>query len=114
MKKIILLLALLAGLSAYAQSNEKLKEQLKQQTAQLDSNNKSLEATMNNMQQSLDSLRNVQMQKEAQRSGEMMLQWHKERQAKQTKQMFLYLGLGIFFFGVLVVGLMRKGKAKKG
>jgi predicted ribosome quality control (RQC) complex YloA/Tae2 family protein len=113
MKKIILVLALLAGLSAHAQSNEKLKEQLKQQTVQLDSSSKNLNDAMNNMQQSLDSLRNANMQKQAQRSGEMMLQWHKERQAKQKKQMFMYLGLGIFFLVVLVFGLMRKGRARK-
>jgi spermidine/putrescine-binding protein len=114
MKKIILALALLTGLTIHAQSNEKLKEQLKQQTAQLDSSNKNLNDAMNNMQQSLDSLRNAEMQKQAQRSGDMMMQWNKERQAKQKKQMFIYLGLGIFFLVVLVFGLMRKGKRKEG
>jgi predicted ribosome quality control (RQC) complex YloA/Tae2 family protein len=114
MKKIILALVLLAALNTHAQSNEKLKEQLKQQTVQLDSSSKNLNDAMSNMQQSLDSLRNAQMQKEAQRSGEMILQWNNERKAKQKKQMFMYLGLGIFFLVVLVFGLMRKGKAKKG
>jgi hypothetical protein len=92
---------------------KQVTEQVKQQRISLDSTNKNLEATMNNMKRSLDSLRNVEMQKQAQRSGAMMLQWHKERQAKQKKQLFMYLGLGILFLGVLIFGLMRKGRARK-
>jgi predicted PurR-regulated permease PerM len=113
MKKIIVAIALLAAFTANAQTAENLEAQAAQIKQQLDSSNKNLEATMNNMQQSVDSLRNARIQNEAQRSGEMMLQWHNERQAKQKKQMFLYLGLGFFFLVVLVFGLMRKGKARK-
>ena len=36
----------------------------------------------------------------------------REQEAKQKKAMWLRLGLGVFFLGVLVFGLMRKRKKK--
>jgi predicted RND superfamily exporter protein len=113
MKKIILAFALLAAFTTNAQTAESLKAQAAQIKVQMDSSSKSLATAMKNTQQTLDSLRNANMQKQAQRSGEMMLQWHNERQAKQKKQMFIYFGLGVFFLVVLVFGLMRKGRARK-
>ncbi len=110
MKKIILAVVLLAAFTTNAQTAESIKAQAAQIKQQMDSSSKSLAATMKNAQQTLDSLRNAQMQQQAQRSGDMMLQWHKERQVKQKKQMFLYLGMGILFLGILVFGLMRRRK----
>jgi PBP1b-binding outer membrane lipoprotein LpoB len=113
MRKIILAIALLAACAANAQTGESLRARAEQLKRQVDSSNKSLSVTMNSTQQMLDSMHNAEIKKQAQRSGEMMLQWHKQRQAKQKKQMFLYFGLGLFFLVVLVFGLMRKGKGGK-
>jgi septal ring factor EnvC (AmiA/AmiB activator) len=119
MKQILAIACLLLGLAATAQKtdmqqlNDQIKKsaaEVKQQMAQTDSLRKSID---NMLKQQLDSQRKSQIARDAQRSGDMMLQWHNERQAKQKRKMFLYFGLGIFFLGVLVVGLMRKGKQKK-
>ncbi len=112
MRRIIPVICLLAAFTTNAQTNESLKAQAAQIKQQIDSTNRSLEATMNRLKQSQDSARTAQIQKDAARNGEMILRLYNERQAKQKKQMFLYLGLGIFFLAVLVFGLMRKGKKK--
>jgi hypothetical protein len=101
----------LTALMAAAQKTVDLKEltdQVKQQRIALDSTSKNLDATMNNMNRKLDSMRKLDMQKQAERNGEMMLRWHNERQAKKKKQMFLYLGL--LFMAVFVVGILRSRK----
>jgi uncharacterized coiled-coil protein SlyX len=110
MKKIVLVIALLAAFNAQAQTNESLQEQAAQIKKQMDSNRKSLEVTVDRMRQSQDSLRNIQIQKEAERNGAMILQLQNERQSKQKNKMFLYLGMGVFFLAVLAFRLMRRKK----
>jgi peptidoglycan hydrolase CwlO-like protein len=113
MKKILLAIALLAAFTTNAQTAESIKAQAAQMKQQMDSSSKNLAATMKNAQQTLDSLRNAQIQQQAQRSGEMMAQWQNERQAKQKKKMFVYLGIGALFLGVLLFGILRKSKKQR-
>jgi ribosomal protein L9 len=110
MRRIITAICLLAAFTANAQTNESLKTQADGLKQQMESNRKKIDSSMNALQKRLDSQHTAQIKMEAARNGEMILRWHNERQAKQKKQMFLYLGMGIFFLVVLIFGLMRKKK----
>jgi hypothetical protein len=120
MKQLLAIACLLWGMAAAAQKSDmqQLSEQIKKSAAEARAQRAktdSLSKSINNMiTRQYDSMQKAQIEQDAKRSGEMMLQWHKERQVKQKRQMFLYFGLGIFFLAVLVIGLMRKGKQKKG
>jgi uncharacterized protein involved in exopolysaccharide biosynthesis len=113
MRRIITAICLLAAFTANAQTNESLKTQADGLKQQMESNRKKIDSSMNAMQKRLDSQRTAQIKMEAARNGEMMLRWHNERQAKKKKQMFLYLGMGLLFMAVFVVGILRSRKKNK-
>jgi Tfp pilus assembly protein PilN len=89
---------------------DKSAAEAKQQMAQVDSLSKSINDMMTRR---YDSMQKAQIAREAERSGQLMLQWHNERQAKARRKMFIYLALGIGFLGLLVFGLLRKRKPTK-
>jgi Tfp pilus assembly protein PilN len=119
MKQIFALIGLLLSLGATAQKSEmqqlsekieKSRADMKRQVAQTDSLSKSISDMMTKR---YDSMQEAQIKRDAQRSGEMMLRWHNERQAKARRKMYLYFGLGFGFLGLLVFGLLRKRKSTK-
>jgi hypothetical protein len=118
MKQLITLLGLLWCLGVAAQNDDmkqlskdldKSMAELKKQMAQSDSLRKASEEMMARHH---DSMQTVQIKREAERSGQMMLQLHNERVAQQKRKMFIYLGLGVFFLGILVFRLIRMRKKK--
>ena len=68
---------------------------------------KALDAT----QRFLDSMKTPNMYKESLQGVDNLLRYQKEQKAKQRKQAFLYIGLGIFFLIVLIVGVLRRTKS---
>jgi hypothetical protein len=120
MKQLLAIACLLWGMAAAAQKSDmqQLSEQIKKSAAEARAQRAktdSLSKSINNMiTRQYDSMQKAQIERDAQRSGEIMLQWHKERQAKQKRQMYIYLGLGVGFLGLLIFGLMRKARQKKG
>lgn len=66
--------------------------------------------SLENAQQLLDSINAAKTYGDMQQNIDYMLRIQNERKAKQKKQAMLYLGLGIFFLVVLIVGLRRKAK----
>lgn len=86
----------------------------KQTMEQLGKQQKELAETMDNLKRRTDSLNQVSMQKRADyETGVFMKRLQEERVAKQKRKMWLYIGLGVFFLVVLIVGLRRK-TVKKG
>lgn len=119
MKKILIAACLLVGMVTSAQKTDmqQLSEQIKKSAAEAreqrmktDSLSKSISEMITRQS---DSIQKAQIQRDAERSGQMMLQWHNERVAQQKKKMFMYFGLGAFFFAVLIVSLLRKRKQNK-
>lgn len=119
MKKILVAACLFWGMVASAQKTDmqQLSEQIKksaaearEQRAKTDSLSKSINDMITRQS---DSIQKAQIERDAERSGQMMLQWHNERIAKQKRNMYMYFGLGIFFLAVLIVGLLRKRKQNK-
>ena len=66
---------------------------------------------LNDTQRFLDSMKNADMNRDAVQGLNNLMEYQKEQRAKQRKQAFLYIGLGIFFLIILIVGLMRRSKA---
>jgi hypothetical protein len=69
---------------------------------------------LDDTQRFLDSIKTANMYKESMQGLNYLLQYQKEQRAKQRKQAFLYIGLGIFFLVVLIVGVMRRTKSSSG
>jgi hypothetical protein len=119
MKKILVAACLLMGTVTIAQKTDmqQLSEQIKKSAAEVREQRMktdSLSKSINDMiARRTDSLQKAQLRQDAMRNGDMILRWQKESQAKQKKKMFIYLGMGIFFLAVLIVGLMRKRKQNK-
>ena len=61
-------------------------------------------------QRFLDSMKAANQNRDAVQGLNNLLEYQKEQRARQKKQAFLYIGLGIFFLIVLIVGLMRRKK----
>ena len=117
MKKYLLITAVLfAATVCYAQKdtspkllhidNEKLSKQIDSSRKQLDSINERI----NNSFKSMDSAYMKQQAEQNNRNLDAFMAMQKEREAKQKKAMWIRLGLGVFFLGVLIFGLMRRRK----
>lgn len=119
MKKILLVACFLMGTVAFAQKTEmqQLSEQIKKTAAEAREQRMktdSLSKSINDMiTRQSDSLQNAQIRQDAMRNGDIILRWHNERIAKQKRKMYIYLGMGILFLTVLIVGLMLKRKQNK-
>src|SRR5689334_7135704 len=61
-------------------------------------------------QRFLDSMKTANENRDITQGLNNLMQYQKEQRAKQKKQAFIYIGLGIFFLIVLIVGLMRRKK----
>lgn len=65
---------------------------------------KALEST----QRFIDSMKNASMNNESMQGLDNLLRYQKEQRDKQRKQAFIYIGLGVFFLVILIVGLLRR------
>ena len=65
---------------------------------------KALEST----QRFIDSMKNASMNNESMQGLDNLLRYQQEQRDKQRKQALLYIGLGVFFLVVLIVGITRR------
>lgn len=65
---------------------------------------------LDNAQHFLDSLNQATTYKDVSQGIDNLVIYQNERRAKQKKQAFLYIGLGLFFLVILIVGLRRRVK----
>ena len=102
MYKFLLAAALFASPVCFSQDSSNTVKQ--EDTSAM---KKTLEAT----QRFIDSMKTANEYKEPMQGLNNLLQYQKEERAKQRKKAFLYIGLGIFFLVVMIIGFMRRSKA---
>lgn len=108
------------ALSAYAQKrsqpklehidNKKMQEQIDSSMKQLDSMNARINEGYKQTMHTVDSVNNHLQQEQNDRNLDAFMAMQKENEAKAKKAMWIRLGIGVVFLGVLVFGLMRKRK----
>ena len=67
---------------------------------------------LNDTQRFLDSMKAANENRDVTQGLNNLMQYQNEQRAKQKKQAFLYIGLGIFLLVVMIIGFMRRSKAK--
>ena len=87
--------------------NEKMHKQIDSSMKAMDSLNAQINGSF---KKGIDSAYNHLQQEQNNRNLDAFMAMQRERQAKEKKRMWTRLGLGIFFFAVLVYGVMRKKK----
>ena len=87
--------------------NEKMNKEIDSSMKDPEALNKRLN---DNYKSGVDSIYNSLEEKRNQRNLEQFMAMQKEQQAKQKKQMWIRIGLGIFFLIILIVGIMRRRK----
>ena len=92
--------------------NEKMKREIDSSMKELDSINARINEGYKQTMHTMDSVNNHLQQEQNERNLESFVRMQKERETKKKKAMWLRLGLGVFFLGVLVFGWMRRRKAK--
>ena len=102
MKKILLAIALFFSILSFSQDTSV-------QTRSGDSS-ATLKA-LQNAQHYLDSLKNAEMYNQTKQGLDNLLRYKQEQRAKQKKKAFIYIGLGVFFLIILIVGLLRRTKS---
>ena len=90
--------------------NDKMQKQIDSSMKELDSMNARINEGYKNTMHSMDSINNHLQQEQNERNLNSFMEMQRENDAKAKKAMWLRLGLGVFFLGVLVFGLMRKRK----
>ena len=100
MYKLILAIALCISPVCFSQDSSNAKQQDTSATAK----------ALNETQRFLDSMKNADSNKDVTQGLNNLMEYQKEQRAKQKKQAYLYIGLGIFFLIVLIVGFMRRSK----
>jgi hypothetical protein len=70
----------------------------------------SFKRTLDNAQHFIDSMKSDQVSKDIQRGLDNLVRYQNEQRAKQKKQAFLYIGLGLFFLAIFIIGIRRRSK----
>lgn len=110
MKKLLPFLLLFIYSGAGAQLSEKQLQELKENTAKVESSRVQLEAVMKESQRRMDSINMKQFSEQNTRNLNAFMAARKEQERKQLRSMYWRLGFGILMLVVLVVGWMRKKK----
>jgi hypothetical protein len=102
MHKVLLTVLLLISSAAYSQDtiNKKIER----------ADTSATKKGSDNAQRYSDSLKSAQTNSDPMQGINNLVRYQDEQNAKKKKQAFLYLGLGIFFLVVLIVGLRRRVK----
>jgi hypothetical protein len=100
MYKFLLAIALFISPICFSQDTDTVKLQDTSATAK----------ALYDSQRFLDSMKSANENRDITQGLNNLMQYQKEQRAKQKKQAFIYIGLGIFFLIVLIVGLMRRKK----
>ena len=90
--------------------NQKMQEQIDSSMRELDSMNARINDGYKQTMHSMDSVNNHLQQEQNERNLNEFVQMQKENDAKAKKAMWIRLGLGVFFLGVLIFGLLRRRK----
>src|SRR5438105_3236684 len=90
--------------------NEKMQKQIDSSMRELDSMNARINNGYKQTMHTMDSVNNHLEEERNRRSLESFMAMQKKQQAKQKKAAWVRIGLGVFFLGVLVFGLMRRRK----
>ena len=120
MKKYLLITAILFSVTSHAQKdtpvkllhidNKKLRRQIDSSMKELDSINARINEGYKQTMHTMDSINRHLEEERNKRSLDAFLEMQQERQAKEKKAMWIRLGLGILFLGVLIFGMMRRKK----
>jgi hypothetical protein len=110
MRKLCLLLFIFLSIQGISQTPDtSLSGRIKAKIIETDS-------SMARFQRFTDSVDRETRKKEAERmaeqSGNYFLQLQKERRAKEKRNAYIRIGIGVAFFVVLIIGLLRR-RAKK-
>ena len=100
MYKFLLAIALLIPPICFSQDSNNVRSQ----------DTSATEKALYDTQRFLDSIKAANENRDAMQGLNNLLEYQKEQRAKQRKQAFIYIVLGIFFLIVLIVGLMRRSK----
>lgn len=90
--------------------NEKMQKQIDSSMRELDSMNARINDGYKQTMHSMDSVNNHLQQEQNERNLNEFVQMQKENDSKAKKAMWIRLGLGVFFLGVLIFGLLRRRK----
>jgi len=102
MYKVLLAVSLLIFSASYSQDTiNKTGEQV---------DTSATKKALDNAQQYLDSMKSAQTNSDAMQGINNLVRYQNEQNAKKKRQAYIYLGLGVFFLVVLVVGLRRRVK----
>ena len=102
---------------AYGQKDKPVKslhDDIEKMSKQLDSSRKAFDSSNTTINDSynrtMDSINNHLRDESNERNLNAFVRMQKEQEAKAKKAMWIRLGLGTFFLGVLIFGLMRRRK----
>ena len=98
-----ILLAVLLFISPLSFSQDTMSKAIREDTS-------ATKKALDNAQHFLDSMKTAEQYKDVEQGLDNLARYHKEQQAKQRRQAMLYIGLGIFFIFVLIIGLRRRVK----
>jgi len=123
MKKYLFITAILFSVTTHAQKdtpvkllhidNKKLSKQIDSSMKELDSINARINEGYKQTMHTMDSINRHLEEERNKRSLDAFLEMQRERQAKEKKAMWIRLGLGVLFFGVLIFGMMRRREKAK-
>jgi hypothetical protein len=115
MRNILFFFFIITGLSSSAQTDKQLdslRRSIKNQVAVTESLRVATDSLLIKNAGRNDSIEMAKFNEQNSRSLNSMVQMMKEREEKQRRQMWLRLGLGGLFLVILIIGLLRKRKAK--
>ena len=117
MKKYLLITAIIFSVtvsSAQKDTSPKLLHiDSKELSKQIDSSMKQLDSInerLNNSYKRMDSVYVRRQIEQNNRNLDTFMAMQREQQAKQKKAMWIRLGIGVLFLGVLIFGLLRRRK----
>lgn len=93
-------------------NNDKLNRQIDSSIKQLDSMNQRINEGYKQTMHTMDSINMHLEQERNNRALDSFLRMQKEREEKQKKAMWIRLGIGVLFLGVLIFGLLRRRKTQ--
>lgn len=111
--KAIFIILLFISFGAVAQLSNKQIEELRQNTAKVESSRVQLEAVMKESQRRMDSANMAHFNEQNIRNLNAFMAARKEQERKAMNRMYWRIGFGVLMLIVLIAGWARKKKAAK-